>query len=496
MSEAARHKKKGEFDAAINLLRQAIETYPKDIEPYLESGRLYVRKKEYGRALSRFSQAEELFMDAPAPNQEIGAMRLTQVKEKIEAGADPADPEITAWVNEAVANYQQAHAKAVEVAGRVSGDQGLSQDGNIAAIGQELLKWDLGELLGAGHPAVKDLFSLVEQTTEGLDKMPIEQLTGRQCVSLGLLALEKGDLINAKKYYFQGLKDRERFAEVCTEVNLMGIRLRSQGLVDDALAIYKKLLAYKPPNQGSVYWNMAVACAQKKDHLGAAGYAARCLYVDPALPREKEFYSSLTPALIPVVVKVMKMLRLVVGQQKKIKPPAGLMKMYALHDRLRRHIAAGEKAEALKLFLYLQAKAARFVQKPEFLSDPNVSSFLEEIGPLLSRHKDPRRQASAKAVQTWLRLREKNPVPPRLAQCLELYQAAFDAVDSKGDQHEAAFFLGQALILTPEAYLARPDLFARETLPGLAREMAGKFKHVDPKRFPQPRRQAASAPKR
>ena len=79
---------KSEYDQAINLIRQAIETFPKDIEAYLESGRLYIRKKEYGRALSRFGQAADLFSDVPAPNKEIGNLRLLQVKEKIEGGAD------------------------------------------------------------------------------------------------------------------------------------------------------------------------------------------------------------------------------------------------------------------------------------------------------------------------------------------------------------------------------------------------------------------------
>ena len=37
----------------------------------------------------------------------------------------------------------------------------------------------------------------------------------------------------------------------------------------------------------------------------------------------------------------------------------------------------------------------------------------------------------------------------------------------------------------PESYYVRPEFYARRPLPGMVKELAGKFKYVDFKRFPK-----------
>ncbi|MBU2547357.1 MAG: hypothetical protein KKB20_03005 [Proteobacteria bacterium] len=490
MDEADKFKQQGDYDAAIAKLRQAIETFPKDIEAFLESGRLYTRKREYNRALARFIQAEELFQEAPSPNREIGNLRLVQVQEKIEAGADPRSPEILELLDDAVKNYEDAQGKAVEMTERYPNDPDKGQPQNIAAIGQELLKWDLPAMLGPKHPAVRTLHALANKSTEGLDKVPLEELSTDQCLALGLQAVENRDVDLARKYYFHALKDKERYAQICTEINYLGIRLRNAGLIEAAIGVYQELIKHRPHNQGSVYWNLAIAQAQVKDPMAAAGYASRSLYIDPYIAREKEFYDSLTFDLVPIVLRLMKVMRLVVVQQKKIKPPPQLLKLYRTRDQLATLIAEKQRNQALKLFLALVSRAARFTLRPEFHADGAVVAFLKEVKPALARN--PGQMAAVKTINAWLKQVAAHPVDARLSRFFKLCQAALRSIEDRADQHQASFFIGQALVVVPEAYFARPDFFARDTLPGLVFELARKFQYVDVKRFPKAQKAAPS----
>ncbi|MEW6262090.1 MAG: tetratricopeptide repeat protein [Thermodesulfobacteriota bacterium] len=489
-AQAQERKNSGDYDSAINLLRQAIEVFPKDIEAYLESGRLYTRRREYGRALHRFGQAADLFQEAPAPNREIGNLRLTQAKEMIASGADPNSKEIKELLDDAVANFEQSHGKAVEMESRYQGDPRFEP---TAAVGQEILKWNPAAFLGPKHPAVKALMGVVQKSTAGLDQTPLDQLATGQLLSLGLLALEERDIAQARKYYFQALEDKERFTEVCTEINYLGIRLRNMGLMDEAIGVYDRLLKYRPHNQGSVYWNLAVAHSSKKNTLAAAGYGARCLYTDPYIAREKEFYDSLSPQLAAVVIRLMKALRMVVTQAKKIQPPPDLIKLYQARDRLVGLIAENKNTEALKLFLALARQAPRFIAKPEFHGDGLVVKYLEQIKPTLSQNPNPAFQAGLKIVNSYLKYVTDHPAPTPLVRFHKLAQSALLAISQRGDQNQASFFLGQALLLPPEAYFEQPDFFARETLPALARELAGKFQYVDVRRFPKSKAAAPSS---
>ena len=482
MAQAAKHKEQHAYDESIALLRQAIDVFPKDIEAYLESGRLYIRVKEYGRALSRFSQAEELFVDAPSPNKEIANVRLSQVKEKVEAGVDPNSPEIMELLNDAVANFEAAHQKSVEMSEKNPESPNLELP---SAIGQEILKWNMSEILGPKHRAVKALFEVANKSTEGLENRPLEDLTTMQLISLGLASLESGDVEKAEKYYFHALEDRERFAEVCTEINYLGIRLRKTGRVNDAVRIYNRLVGYKPPNLGSVFWNMAIAHALNGDTLNAGGFAARCLYTDPYIARENEFYESLTSQLAPVMTRLIRTLRIIMVQAKKITPPPGMVKLYQARDKMIRLIAAGQNNEALQIFLTLLQKAPKFTVKPEFHGDGQAVKFLAAAKTSLAKSSNPKHQSRAAAIDKWLHHVSTNPAPKALAQYLTLSQQALTVLEDQGDQHQAAFFLGQALMTLPESYFGRPDFFARQTLSAMAREMAVKLKYVDVKKFPR-----------
>ena len=237
MEEAEKQKAAGDLDGAIAFLRQAIDIFPQDIEAFLESGRLYTRKREYGRALRRYGQAQDLFEEAPEPNKEIGTLRLVQVKEKIKEGLSPDSEEIKELLEEAVANYKAAHAKAADLVKKYPNEPDKGRPENITAIGAEIMKMNIGRYLGTNHPALKEFQGLIQETTGGLENMALEDLGTAECLTMAIQSLEKGNINSAEMYYFQALEGEDYFDEVCSQINLMGIKLRKQGQVTEALEI-------------------------------------------------------------------------------------------------------------------------------------------------------------------------------------------------------------------------------------------------------------------
>ena len=483
LAQAQYCKETGDFDRSIAVLRQAIEIFPDDIEAYLESGRLYVRKREYGRALVRYGQAEDLFQEAPAPNKEIANVRFLQVKEKIEAGADPESAEIMSLLNEATEHCRLAHKKNQDIQAKVTyvpdADQPLD-------ISQEILKWNLAEFLGSAHPVVQKLNAMVEETTKGLQDIPREKLTARQCVSLGLMALNRGDIAQAEDYYFKGLEDRVHFSEVCTEINFMGIRLRNQGQIGDALRIYKRLLQHTPHNQGAVCWNMALAHMHINQILNAAGCAARALYADPFLAREPELYCTFNQQFVSILVKMLNTISAAQAMFAQAKPEPQLVKLYKVRDRLYDLIEKNNKREAIKLFLTLQNKAPNFILKFEFHADGTITDFLKTVYTSLQNDPTPGKKTLADRIAAFLKIISATQPSTETIRFVKLMRLANQAIVKKTDRHIAAYYMGQALLFAPKSYFDGPDFYAQPNLPGLLRELAGKFRYLDITRFPQP----------
>ena len=475
-------KETGDFDRSIAMLRQAIEIFPDDIEAYLESGRLYVRKREYGRALVRYGQAEDLFQEAPAPNKEIANVRFLQVKEKIAEGADPESQEIMEMLKEATEHCRLAHKKNQDMMDRSSHVPDAEQTIDIS---QEILKWNPAEFLGANHPAVKELYALVEETTHGLEKIPVEKLSVRQCVSLGLMALNRGDIAQAEEMFFRGLEDRVHFSEICSEINYMGMRLRNQGQIGDAIRIYKRLLQFNPHNQGAVCWNMALAYMRLNQNLNAAGCTVRALYADPFLAREPELYCTFNPQLVSVLRKIADDISSANAAADQNKPPSQLVKLYQVRDRLFDLIEKKDKSGALKLFLALHGKVPSFIIKAEFHADGLVPDFLKSAFTALLTNPTPGKKALADTIADYLKMIAAVPSSTEMGNLMKLLRAANLALVKRADRHAAAFFLGQALLIAPKSYFERPDFLAQTHLPGLLRELSGKLRYLDFTRFPQ-----------
>lgn len=485
MAEAEEHKKNRSFEAAINCLRQAIEVFPDDIEAYLESGRIFIRKSEYARALARFVQAEELFQDAPAPNSEIGNMRLIQVEEKILEGEDPGSPEIKKLLDDAVKNFNQATNKAIKVSDNQTGDAVLAGKEIVSTVGQTILKWDLGSLLGVRHPAIKELVGVAEKSLEALDGIEKEDLTARQLIAIGLRTLDQGNIEGAVNYYFRALKDTDYFSQACTETNFFGMKLRSMGHFDEAIKVYEHLLSYNPHNLGSIFWNMAVVYSHLEDPYRCAGYMARALYVDPQMAKETEFYHSLTPALTKTLIPLIKTVKHVKTKAEKINIPPGITRLYQTQNKLVELIEAGEKIEALKLFLALYKKTPKFTTSAEFYMESVILQFAQDMLDFLKKKKNPKLQEQINLIETWLAGFGEHPPPPQLVRYMGFTQSAIDALEDGGDQPMAVYYLSQALLSVPISNFNRPDFYVRESLSELNHEIWEKMKFIDLARFPK-----------
>jgi hypothetical protein len=57
---------------------------PDEPEAYLEGGRMLVKKRKYTAAMRMFRDAEAVAEDLPTPNQEIGLLRVAQVKDYLD----------------------------------------------------------------------------------------------------------------------------------------------------------------------------------------------------------------------------------------------------------------------------------------------------------------------------------------------------------------------------------------------------------------------------
>ena len=490
MIQSNEAKEKGDIDQAIALLRQAIDIFPQDIDAFMESGRLYVRKREYGRALIRYGQAEDLFEEAPEPNKEIGNLRLTQVKDKIKGGLAPDSKEITELLAEAVSNFKTSLGKAADLEAQHSGGKDQIQHESVTSIATDILKWNLGPLLGPKHPALKELMGVVQESTAKLDQIPLDQLTGSQCLAMALNAWQKGELASAEMYYFQAVKDSACFVDACSEINKMGMRLRKMGRVDIAIDVYEKLLRVDPPNHASVYMNMAIAFAAKNAPLDSSGYVTRCLTIDPDLAKEPEFYSSMLPSMVPLLIRLLKVALHIIEGAKQIKPAPGLVKLMEAKERLAELIAGNQRSEAFRLFLMIHQKAPKFTTNPEFFCDGVVVRFLNGIRASLANN--PKQQNNLKIILKWMQDIKKIKVPKNLANYQKLIRSATAALEEDNDNHQAAFLLGKALILMPESYYDTPYFYLNKRALALVRELSYKFRYLNPDYFPEYRKDEES----
>ncbi|MBI4799499.1 MAG: hypothetical protein HY794_12395, partial [Desulfarculus sp.] len=189
LTQVEQLKQAKDYDKAIALCRQAMEVLPTSPTAYLEGGRLLIKKKRYPPALQMFRDAEQVAMSLPTPNEEIGKLRLIQVKEHIaecqERGVAPDQALVSQYVGEAMSNLNKAMEKARTIQLVRPQDQDAKRAEVLTAMADDILSLDLDQVVEENSPILKELGKLVKNVL-GAKGKGAKDLAGRHLISLGM----------------------------------------------------------------------------------------------------------------------------------------------------------------------------------------------------------------------------------------------------------------------------------------------------------------------
>ena len=471
MAEADKLKKARNYDQAIACLKKAVQALPDDPEPYLETGRTHVKMKAYPKALSWFRQAGEVAEDLPAPDEEIGQMRLTQVKEMIEQGTSPNDPEIKAYLDEAADHLSLALEKAAAIKPLHDADTTNRADDIVLAIANGIFKSELANSLGLHHPLVHKINALAGQALADVSGEDPDRMTPMQQISLGWSLFNQGQFNQALDNLFQALESGEYFRETATEINIMGTQLRTRQGPRPAVAVYKRLLEHDPPNRASVYFNLAVAQRQINQTLESAGCLVKAIYIDPFLIKDENFSRQ---------VEMVRLLSLLRGlftkaarEADRIEIPQNVQVHFTILDHLEESILE-DKARALGFLRRVIARTPAFFNRPEVYFSTLIMDFSADMSRRLIRSPDPKINHLGRILSALLKRRYGFQLGSKRVYLLQSLDRAMCVLRLEADQAEAAKLTAQALTADPD-YIKLPDLYTNKTLINLIREILRKL---------------------
>ncbi len=400
MKQGEDYKRSGNWEEAVQCFNRAIDAMPDDPGLYLESGRGYTKLKKYSRAIQRFTEAEEVALDIPAPNQEIANVRIIQVKEMIAQGADPDSEQVTKLMTEAVANYKNAIAKAQALVPHSQDDTTDRAAEAVSNIASGIFKHELAETLGSRNPLVKELGGIARQSLESAVKdagsvaLPTSQL-----ICLALAAVDKGEFAEAEKLLFRAAADKKYLLEACRELNYMGTQLRKTAGPQEAIDLYMKILALDPPNKAAVHYNLAVARHASGDLIDAAGSIVEAVYTDPSLPTDDLFYKN--AEVVQLMETLIALFARIKENDGKLPPPpaasfpAGAPKeqrpmfipgddpRFAAHRLRFETLINGERQKSYRVLYNLYIKSPAFLQSASAYASAPIMGLMEEMAEMI-----------------------------------------------------------------------------------------------------------------
>lgn len=493
LAQVEQLKQAKDYDKAIALCRQAMEVLPTSPTAYLEGGRLLIKKKRYPPALQMFRDAEQVAMSLPTPNEEIGKLRLIQVKEHIaecqERGVAPDQALVSQYVGEAMGNLNKAMEKARTIQLVRPQDQDARRAEVLTAMTDDILSLELDQVVEENSPILKELGKLVK-TVLGAKGKGSKELAGRHLISLGMGALYENDFSAAQDYFTQAAALPELREQACIKLNYLGTQMRQRGHLDQAISVYRDLIEQRPPFLGVVLYNLAVALQTKARQVlaanpdkgdslerEAAGTAVQAIYVDPSLPLEENFYRN--PVMEPILRRVVGSFEAVAAQATPSQDPVQKACLKAV-EHLERLLAKGEKREALHFLFELTHKLKPFFLNFDQYASRPVYQFAHSLLGVLANHADPKMQTFGKVLELLVARGQKALAEegftgqPKLDLALQALLRA--------EQAQAAQALGRAFYEEPEL-VEHPGLMANKTLQNLCREIARKLSGVKLARF-------------
>jgi tetratricopeptide (TPR) repeat protein len=495
MAQVEQLKLAKDYDKAIALCRQAMEVLPTNAAAYLEGGRLLIKKKRYPPALQMFRDAEQVAMALPGPNEEIGNLRLTQVKEHLEdckhRGVPPDQGMVARLLGEAVSNYGKAMEKARTIQLVRPQDQDAKRAEVLTGIADDILSMDLEQVVDENSPILRELGKLVKNVL-GAKGKGAQELAGRHLLSLGMGALYENDFQTAQDYFLRAAGQPEFRDQANIKLNNLGTQLRQRGRSDEAIAVYQKLLELKPAFAGVVLYNLAVAFQNKSRQMTdsnpgkaeqlereAAGTVVQAIYVDPSLPLEENFY--LNPVMAPPLGRLQGYFREATqGADRQSQDPSRQACLKSV-EHLERLLARRQQREALQFLFELTHKLKPFFLNFDQYASRPVYQFAQSLQAVLGNHPDPKMQTFGKVLGVLVTRGQK-----ALAEETSTGQPQLDlALQAlmRADQAQAARAMATAFYQSPEL-TGHQGLAANKTLQNLCREIQRKLAGVDLARFP------------
>jgi tetratricopeptide (TPR) repeat protein len=507
-AEVEKLKEAKDYDKAIALCRQMIEVLPTDPGPYMESGRLLVKKKRYPPAMQMFNDASKVAEDLPAPNQEIGNCRVEQAKDYIQKkkamGQKPDQAVLEEFFSDALENFGAALEKAKVTVALRKDDQEVKRQDAVASIAENLLTLELEEVLGPEHPVVSKLGKLAHDNLK--DQVSGEGgLPTKYMIQFGLSEMHAGNFSEAERLFFRAAADPIQRDSACVRINYLGTTLRRQDHLDRAVSVYRKLLDLKPAFKGVVIFNLGVALKAKADKLArskpaeaakfeheAVGCVIQAIYIDPGLPAEDNFYQNNIVA--PTMRKADALFKAAARQADECEEASSHIEAddpdakacIKAREELEALLEAGKQREALGyLFNLAQTTQSFFLKFDKFASRP-IQDFAASIEPRLRDNPKPQMRTFGKVLAVLVQ-RGKSAAPavednddnemtghPMLDKVMQFMM--------QGQQDMAAKALTQALYSQPE--LMRDTRCAgHDSISNLCREINQKLGGVDFSRF-------------
>ena len=502
MAEVEKLKAALDFDKAIALCRQVIDLLPTDPEPYLESGRLLVKKKRYPPAMQMFNDASKISEQSPAPYEEIGNLRVAQTKDYVEKkrsmGQEPDPGVIKGFLDEAAQNYDQALKKAKNIKALQNSDQSAKRQDAVAGIAEKLLTLELDEVLGADHPFINRLGKLAHDSLRDQVRGDGE-LPSKYLIQFGLSELNEGNFDEAEKLFFQAAEHKDQFSSACTRINYLGTVLRQRKQFDRAVSVYQRLIKLNPSFKGVVVFNLSVAFKTKADNLReakpqeadkldeqAAGTAVQALYIDPKLSDEPNFYQNLVMA--PLLQKLRRLFtaasQMAEQNRSQQDDPDAAACLQARLD-VENLLGQAKQREALgRLFELAQTTQAFFVKFDKFASKP-ILDFAAAIEPRLRDNPKPQMRTFGKVLAILVDRGGKAEFQAVPNDSEQTGHPKLDRVMSfmmQAKQDLAAQAMALALVTEP-GLLKDARLTGHQTIMNLCSEVYAKLDHIDMQRF-------------
>ena len=504
MQRVEKLKEAKEFDKAIALCRQVIEVLPSDPEPYLESGRMLVKKKRYPPAMQMFNDASKVAEASPVPHEEIGNLRVEQTKNYIEKkramGREPDPKIVQGFLDDALKSYGAAIEKAKNIATLRPEQQETKRRDAVAGITENLLTLELEEVLGSEHPFIAKLGKMardsLSEQVRGDAELPVKYL-----IQFGLSELHEGNFNEAERLFFKAAQYEDQALAACSRINYLGTVLRQRKRYDRAVQVYRRLIQLNPSFKGVVVFNLSVALRSQADSLRqqnpqaaadidfqAAGSAVQALYIDPMLPKEDNFYQN---TIMAGLFKQIQDLfaagaRLADRRRDPDSDPDAAKCMQARLD-LENLLKQKKQREALGLLFQLaQTTQAFFLKFDEFASKP-IQDFAALIEPKLRNNPKPQMRTFGKVLAVLVERGRKAPPAdpdsgrtghPQLDRVMEYMMRA--------EQDLAAMALAQAIFREPDL-LKDARCSNHQTIMNLCSEVNSKLQNIQIDQFkPQP----------